>query len=61
MIILKNPATTTMTKKPDEVEVRLLTPGSLGAIFIGTPPKVTKFQTHSPVKNKFQLDLLLTS
>lgn len=58
MINLKNPATTTMTKKPDEVEV-CLPPGLLRAIFIGTPPKITKFWMDSPVKNKLPIGLVI--
>ncbi len=58
MINLKNLVTTTMTKKPDEVEIHL-PPGSLGAIFIGTPLKVTKFWMDSPVKNKLVIGLVI--
>lgn len=57
-LTLKNPATRAMSKKPDEVEVKLPS-GSLGVIFKGTPPKVVRFFRDSPVRISCQWVLSL--
>jgi hypothetical protein len=58
MITLKNPATTKMSKKPDAMEVKLPA-GKLGVVFTGTPPKVSRFQDNSPMKDKLPLGLVV--
>jgi hypothetical protein len=58
VLTLKNTITTMMTKKPDEVEVSL-PPGSFGASFKRTPPKVTRFSNDFQERDKIQIGLVI--
>lgn len=58
LITLKNPATAAMSKRPDEVEVKLPS-GVLGCYFVGTSPKVKRFDADSPVRDKIPVGLVV--
>lgn len=57
-LTLKNPATTMMTKKPDEIEVTLPS-GKLGVTFAGKAAKIVRFTEDSPVRDRMPIGLVI--